>query len=763
MRMKKIIALIGSISISSLGLLLPMNIAKAAEFCEGGQCEVIFNKTEQFETWQVPSGVSEIQFEVYGAQGGANGGLGGFVSGTLTNLPAELTIVVGGEGSRGSNLDGGYNGGGFSGGRDGNPGSGGGASDIRFGSELADRVVVAGGGGGFGGPVGGSGGAGGGEIASDGAAGQGGAGAGGNQLSGGAGGRSNSGNTNGASGRLGVGGEGGYTFSGYGGGGGGAGYYGGGGGGADTDTCCLDAGGGGGGSSFADSNVTSNVTFQPGYQAGDGKIVLRYSIPATITDFSYIQTSPTEASVSLAFDSAVTGVEVADFTVTGCADTTLSGADASYNLALTGCEANASVLIPAGSFGAGSNTPTTERALPLSLDQTPPDVSFQHPETVSSDGFQIVVTTDATAVIDETAISSIDCVVSSVAEANELMVTTSGCPEGNVAVNFESGFLTDSIGNSSLTQSRSIQVLVDTISPTVSAGENEINEVEIEGQRAIRTLSPVSFSESVLTFDDFVFNGSDQCLPSHTLGDGVINLITELCPSGEISWFLAAGSLVDSAGNSAPVTDLVIALQIPALESPEPAPAPEVVQPPVVQPAPGPVFIPTPEPEPEPAPDPEPEAQPEPELDQEPEVPADPAVDSLVETDPEPQPEPVQPSEPSEENDAGQTDTDAQSVPAPETAETEQSTQPEVEKERIQNNTEPEIEKSTATETSAEQVESDQVDLNQALPVAQVERQRESADQDVNPWAVVLAALIVLGLLTGVVYLTKNNRSRAIE
>jgi hypothetical protein len=102
-------------------------------------------------------------------------------------------------------------------------------------------------------------------------------------------------------------------------------------------------------------------------------------------------------------------------------------------------------------------------------------------------------------------------------------------------------------------------------------------------------------------------------------------------------------------------------------------------------------------------------------------------------------------------------------VPAPETAETEQSTQPEVENERIQNNPEPEIEKSTETETSAEQVESDQVDLNQALPVAQVERQRESADQDVNPWAVVLAALIVLGLLTGVVYLTKNNRSRAIE
>lgn len=732
MRMKKIIALISSVSISCLGLLLPLNIAQAVEFCEGGECEVVFNKTEQVESWQVPGGITEIGFEVYGAQGGANGGRGGFVSGTLGNLPKQLTIVVGGEGARGANLNGGYNGGGYSGGRDGNPGSGGGASDIRFGSALSDRVVVAGGGGGFGGPVGGSGGAGGGEVAADGAAGQGGAGAGGSQVSGGAGGRSNSGNTNGASGRLGIGGEGGYTFSGYGGGGGGAGYFGGGGGGADTDTCCLDAGGGGGGSSFANSTYVSDVTFQPGTRAGDGKIILRYSPPASITEFSYEQTTPNSAEVTLSFDSSVTGVEVDDFLVSGCTDKNLSGSDDNYILVVSNCDSSPTVSIEANSFGSASNVPAQQQLLELELDQLAPAVTFSHPEFSNLSEFEITVETDSSGIFDEQAISSAECQLQTSVAQTLATIRATECPEGDALVIFASSFLRDSIGNLSLSEDRTITVLVDTVSPVIVVGESEIAEVEIDGEKLIQTQTTVSFSESTLDYSDFVFTGSEQCADSHELGEGEITLKTQSCSLGEISWLLPAETLVDSAGNSAPGEDLLIALLIPEL-TPEQAPEPE--DEPEPEPAPGPVFISAPEPEPTPVPELEPESEP-----------IDEPVEQL-ETEPEVEPLPEPTVEPIE-------------------TETEDTFQRPVETEPSPANSEIESEDQTVevlTPATDSEIEPEP-ESEQALPVSQIQEKEQVVENtQISPWAIALASMLVSGLLVGVVYLTKNNRSRAIE
>ena len=746
--MKKIIASISSVSISSLGLLLPLPIAQAAEFCEGGVCEAVFNKTEQVETWQVPEGIAELEFEVYGGQGGANGGRGGFVSGTLTNLPDQLIIIVGGQGARGSNLDGGYNGGGFSGGRDGNPGSGGGASDIRFGTELADRVVVAGGGGGFGGPVGGSGGAGGGESASDGSAGQGGAGAGGTQLSGGAGGRSNSGQTNGSSGRLGVGGEGGYTSSGYGGGGGGAGYFGGGGGGADTDTCCLDAGGGGGGSSYADATVTSGVTFQPGFQAGDGKIILRYSLPPTITEFSYQQTSPLAAEVTLNFDSAVTGVQVDDFVVTGCADKSLAGENASYTLSLDNCESLASVGITANSFGDNSNSPTSDQLLELELDQIAPTASFNYPQLINQNYFTVAVETDLSGIFDESAVSSIDCQLAIAVEENLATITATDCPEGEVGVVFETAFLVDSIGNRALTEQRTISVSIDTTSPVISVGENRIDELEIEGEKTIHTQTPVSFSDPGLSFEDFTFTGDDACLLSHELTEQSITLKTNGCPAGLISWALAADSLSDLAGNTAPAEELLIELQIPEIQA-EPEPVEEAVQPPALPPAPGPVFIPAPEPQPAPIPEstPTPETSPEPEVEPEPEI----------ETEPEPESEPE-----IEQPAAIQEETDSEPVtvtPEP----IAQTQEPELETESTEE-TETGNQEVEMPLTEIEETQTADSDSEQALPIAQIQEKQDAMETPgASPWAIGFASFLVLGLLVGVVFLTKNNRARAIK
>jgi hypothetical protein len=232
--------------------------------------------TGMHQTWQVPSGVTEVTFDVKGAQGGSTsnslGGAGGKVQGKIAVIPGQdFYINVGGAGSL--NLEG-YNGGGVAqsvnagGSQALSSGFGGGASDIRIGGiDLIHRKVVAGGGGGgAGGGINSGGGGGGGLIGvtglTNGVVNLNYSGTGGSQT---AGGQCVNGNSLGL---LGIGGG----YYGVGGGGGGGGYYGGGGG------CGLNSnyGGGGGGSSYTGPNVT-NVVHTQGYQVGNGSVTLNYT------------------------------------------------------------------------------------------------------------------------------------------------------------------------------------------------------------------------------------------------------------------------------------------------------------------------------------------------------------------------------------------------------------------------------------------------------------------------------------------------------
>ena len=253
----------------------------------------LFDDSETFpftggqQTFPVPVGVTSIQIEAYGAEGGdgnSEGGDGGSVTATVNVTPGEsLAVFVGGQGGTPTaGFNGGASGGDGLSASDG--GGGGGASDVRQGgTELADRIVVAGGGGGGGaGPggapmTGGTGGAGGGLVAGSGGDGTGGGGGGrggggGAQDQGGAGGAGSSGGDAGAPGSEGLGGTGGGTNIDEGGGGGG-GYFGGGGGGEDDNA--EGGGGGGGGSSFAIATAT-DVTHQQGVRAGDGLVIIRW-------------------------------------------------------------------------------------------------------------------------------------------------------------------------------------------------------------------------------------------------------------------------------------------------------------------------------------------------------------------------------------------------------------------------------------------------------------------------------------------------------
>lgn len=258
-----------------------------------------FMYTGAVQTFIVPSDVTEISVDAYGAQGGndgpASGGLGGSASGKISVTPGDtLYIYVGGQGESGPgsgqncNLIGGFNGGGNTGdtccsNAGGGAGAGGGASDIRLGGmDFSDRIIVAGGGGGAG--SGDQGGNGGGLVGASGTDYDTVYATGGTQTAGGQkGGHYNFHVCNqGTDGTLGQGGKG----DGNDGGGGGGGYYGGGGG--------PNNGGGGGGSSYI-AAVSDSSTSQ-GVRNGNGLIVISYTYTENGPGVSQIAGLPSGSS-----------------------------------------------------------------------------------------------------------------------------------------------------------------------------------------------------------------------------------------------------------------------------------------------------------------------------------------------------------------------------------------------------------------------------------------------------------------------------------
>jgi hypothetical protein len=262
---------------------------------------VSFTATGAPQTFVVPTGVTSIDFDLCGAQGGtvgtAEGGGGAEVGGQLDVTPGEtLTIVVG---SQATGFTGGFNGGGnVTGGRAAFGVGGGGATDIRQGgTALTDRVRVAAGGGGGGfvpnvlsGNTGGPGGGTNGSPGSDGLGGD--AGDGATQSVGGSGGTD--GTMSGTAGVIGVGGDGAGSGS-----GGGGGYYGGGGGAGDTSIAAVPGGGGGGGSSRFDPADVADADVCD----GDGGAVLAYDVQSTTTS----TTSTTSSTSSTTTTTGPTG------------------------------------------------------------------------------------------------------------------------------------------------------------------------------------------------------------------------------------------------------------------------------------------------------------------------------------------------------------------------------------------------------------------------------------------------------------------------
>lgn len=246
------------------------------------------NYTGASQNYTVPAGVTRLDLDMSGAQGGTTtggtGGLGERLQARIVVTPGEvLQVNVGGRGISASPFGGGDSGAGFNGGGNGHGttsggggppvaaagGGGGGATDIRRGgTALANRVAIAAGGGGASsGFTSGNGGGGGGLTGEDGLAASGLNGTGGTPTVGGTGvGNLGTAGTNGSLGQGGTGGGGGSTGC----GGGGGGLYGGGGGGLNSTS---GTGGGGGGSGYTDPTAI-NVVHTRGSRTADGVCII---------------------------------------------------------------------------------------------------------------------------------------------------------------------------------------------------------------------------------------------------------------------------------------------------------------------------------------------------------------------------------------------------------------------------------------------------------------------------------------------------------
>ena len=585
---KKYLSWASAAVLAGATLLAPPAIAQ--ETCVAGECTVEFSYEGTAVSWSTPQGASNLRFEVYGAAGG-RGGLGGSVTGTFEVIPESLFIVVGGVGGVGSGAAGGYNGGGNAGGNRGNEGSGGGASDIRLGTSLESRIVVAGGGGGAGGYSGAAGAPGGGLNADNGGSGQGSGGGGGSQVAGGFNGASNGGSASSA-GSFGQGGFGGSSWN-AGGGGGGGGWYGGGGGGADDDDCCSDGGGGGGGSSYVDPNYISISSHTKGVQVGHGKIVLRYTLLPSVRTFSGVQSDASTAEFIIEFTLTADGLGEEDFAITpeACLLSSITVEQLVASVILSDCsDGEITLTLLANAVGVDVTGPIADQTATVDFDATGPEVNWLT-EPFATSLSEVVLVIDLG---DNQAAISSESFTTSGCEALEYqagIVTLATCSEGVVVVTLLANALSDSWGNQSPMQDLSFEFVIDQTGPTPIE-----SVIDITGDGPYTYSLLVSFSETVsFTMASVTFTSSADCA---TTSSQVVGgwLFEANCGWGEGVWTIPENSVEDSLGNFGPLIsrsfafsnlEPVIIAPLPVFtpvvaEDPDPTPAP----PPVVEPAP---------------------------------------------------------------------------------------------------------------------------------------------------------------------------------
>ena len=459
--------------------------ASYVESCYEQNCTIWFSHTGGLQQWNPPINARNMTFQVSGGQGGKSGGQGGRVTGTLTHIPSTFYIAVAGAGVTGQSAAGGFNGGGQAGSGSNNEGSGGGSSDIRLGTDVESRIVVAGGGGGRGAGITLTPSPGGGLIAAAGKDGQAKGGGGGSQTSGGSGGLANGTGTSGSAGSLLTGGTGGSSNL-YGGGGGGGGYFGGGGGGSDTDSSGNDAGAGGGGSSFADPLYTSNITHFTGVKSGHGMVMIEYQLVALFQSIG-AQTPLTNASYidfQIQLSDPFPGFSANNIELIGdpgtCQPGTLSGSGTSLVYTVTDClDGEVGISIPANSIAeqSYSGPEITQSSNMVTVDRTAPAVS-----DITQENSELIIPISEPVLPPQAdnygfTSSNSACQVDSVTASSDQLwlATLSGCEGSSFSFTIVANSVVDLAGNTGPNADTSFAVTVpepagSAAAPVISSG-----------------------------------------------------------------------------------------------------------------------------------------------------------------------------------------------------------------------------------------------------------------------------------------------------
>ena len=540
-------------------------------------CTVTFTYAGDYYMWPVPADVRSMSYSISGAQGGRSGGNGTKSNGTFKTVPTgNLYIYVGGQGSSGNGAAGGYNGGGQAGYGHGDEGSGGGATDIRTGTLLTDRVAVAAGGGGTGGWIGGTGGSGAGTTGTAGGNGQGLGGGGGTASVGGSGGTSYGAATSpGIQGTIGQGGAGGSANTPAstvaGGGGGGGGYFGGGGGGADTDPVGVDGGGGGAGSSYANSTKLQSVSYFSASQAGDGIASITYNFSPSVTSFT-APSSPSNAVnpvFNITFGQSITGITADDFTISGsasgCYVSTLIGSGASYAATVAGCsDGSISLTLKADSVSGNVLGPVRPvSTTSITLDRTLPEINTltKQPSTNDLVIYKAVFTETVTGLAADSTdwlVKGNGCVIQSMTgSGTDYVITIANCLDGNLAgLVLNSLSVVDTAGNIGPSLANQTPATkIDTKAPVFS-----VTDVTAPGVGGLPTWVFDSEEPTTgMTQAKFVFSGTaTSCSMNYTVLRSGLGWQVGLtgCGVGTTQVTLAANAVSDMAGNLGPTTAL---------------------------------------------------------------------------------------------------------------------------------------------------------------------------------------------------------------
>lgn len=487
---RTITAVIMAIGITGGTLGVAPASANYVESCYEQNCTVWFSYTGGLQQWHPPINARNMTFQVSGGQGGKSGGLGGRVTGTLNQIPSTLYIGVAGAGSIGQGAAGGFNGGGQAGSGSNNEGSGGGSSDLRLGTSVETRIVVAGGGGGRGAGITPTASPGGGLTAAAGKDGQGRGGAGGSQTSGGIGGAANGSGTSGSAGSLLTGGTGGSSNL-YGGGGGGGGYFGGGGGGSDTDSSANDAGAGGGGSSFTDPLHTSNITHIPGVKSGNGMVMIEYQLVPLFESISTPSQLSNQSTVKFDFELSdpFPGFAASHIEIVGAPDTCrpgiLTGEGKSYSYTVTEClDGEVGITIRANSILDQRYTgPETDKHSPLvRIDKTSPEFS-----RITQENFELTIPISEPVIEFSPqnytfASDNKHCQIESITLdlGNTWLATLAGCEDSNFSFTIYPHSFYDLAGNTGPAQQVTYEVFIPQTEATLDQVEESAANAPIE-------------------------------------------------------------------------------------------------------------------------------------------------------------------------------------------------------------------------------------------------------------------------------------------